>query len=144
MGRSQVIEVLSELFVCCLFSVSINRMIVFDIPKPGDQFEARFERLHELISAEHPFAFIPPRQHCTDYSLLSSFLKDMLNKSGEGVIIQLHDSPYEHGRSSKVIKLKVIIWNDYMLVLTFFQASRGDKEALVVSVLEDNSLVLKL
>lgn len=73
---------------------------------------------------------IPARQKCTNISQLTDALKGMTSEGGEGVILQLQDSPYEHGRSSKLIKLKA--------------SRQADTEALVVSVLGNDSLVLRL
>lgn len=69
----------------------------------------------------------------------------MIQEGGEGVILQSPDSPYLHGRSSFLIKLKVL--ENFLIIVSLiveYKASRGDKEALVVSVADDNSLTLRL
>ena len=77
-------------------------------------------------------------------------LQQVIEGGGEGVILRRPHSLYLPGRSSHLIKFKVC--RDacffylflYSQLITLSQGSRADREALVVDVEEDGSLLLQL
>eukprot|EP00026_Physarum_polycephalum_P002532 Phypoly_transcript_02539.p1 GENE.Phypoly_transcript_02539~~Phypoly_transcript_02539.p1 ORF type:complete len:901 (+),score=86.30 Phypoly_transcript_02539:60-2762(+) len=98
------------------------RNIVFDNPNPKFQtqpFEDRYASLLE-ISAMDFFVIIAGRILCKNYTHVKNVLSQVISDGGEGVILRKSYSAYENNRSSSLIKLK---------------ASRGDTEALVISLL---------
>ena len=94
---------------------------------------------------------------CTPSHLLDS-LTQVIKDGGEGVVVRLPASYYEHGRSESLFKLKVsfslFLFFFFFFLFVFFanllclKAARGDQEALVVTVLEDEgdetTLLLRL
>lgn len=74
---------------------------------------------------------------------MTAALQETLKDGGEGVILQAPGSVYEHGRSADLLKLKVRV-PQFNEINRTMKAARGDKEALVVSVQEDESLLLRL
>lgn len=67
----------------------------------------------------------------------------MIDNGGEGVILRKPKSFYEHGRTQSLLKLKVCSYYPPSGINTL-QASRADREALVLEVHENLSLLLKL
>lgn len=74
---------------------------------------------------------------------MTAALQETLKDGGEGVILQAPGSVYEQGRSADLLKLKVRV-PQFNEINRTMKAARGDKEALVVSVQEDESLLLRL
>eukprot|EP00026_Physarum_polycephalum_P001704 Phypoly_transcript_01706.p1 GENE.Phypoly_transcript_01706~~Phypoly_transcript_01706.p1 ORF type:complete len:1010 (+),score=136.82 Phypoly_transcript_01706:80-3109(+) len=108
------------------------RMPIFDTPSRSTEkmeFENRYNTLLANIGSDHPFGIIVSRVLCSDETHLQNTLKAIVNKGGEGIIIRQPRSMYEHGRSKCLFKLKVM---------------RGDSEAIVLAVNEDQSMNLKL
>lgn len=73
-------------------------------------------------------------------------MKFEIDSGGEGLILNQPYSEYENGRSTSLIKLKVIIVSlsfIEMSALNENKANRGDKEALIVAETE-TALTLKL
>lgn len=82
------------------------------------------------------------RVACANEDQISSFLDHVIKDEGEGVILRKANSLYFNGRSPELWKLKVL---SILYFLTkSFQASRGDKEALVLDEVEDNQFLLQL
>ena len=66
----------------------------------------------------------------------------MISTGGEGVVLRRPGSPYVHGRNDHLFKLKVVSAS-YLLyfvysMLIIVQASRADREALVLNVRNDS------
>ena len=103
---------------------------------------------------------------CETKKQLTTLVHEIINDGGEGVILRLPKSIFDQGRSSMLIKIKVssplfvssllpppfliplacaIVerLQIYMPLLICGQATRGDKEAIVVSVAK-KSICLKL
>ena len=47
------------------------------------------------------------RMACVSAAHLDEMVKEVIEKEGEGIIAQRTASPYEHGRTAALIKLKV-------------------------------------
>eukprot|EP00026_Physarum_polycephalum_P002627 Phypoly_transcript_02635.p1 GENE.Phypoly_transcript_02635~~Phypoly_transcript_02635.p1 ORF type:complete len:741 (+),score=93.71 Phypoly_transcript_02635:157-2379(+) len=108
------------------------KLIGFDIPPTGIQklpFEARYKKLLYHFPLSHPFAEIAVRLMCCDNARLDEFVQRIITGGGEGAILRMTRSEYEHGRSSKLIK---------------FKTSFGDEEGIVVARGPQNSVQLKL
>jgi ATP dependent DNA ligase domain len=114
-----------------------------------------------LLSSIHPTVLfisqiikIPVvRMLCITKKQLKKALHDVISDGGEGLIMRKPKSIYEPGRTSSLVKLKVfsiqILSSTFPGILfssfkTFFKASRGDREGIVVSVDTRNAITLKL
>ena len=102
---------------------------------------------------------IPSRALCIDRIHLSKSTNLIVKDEGEGLILRMPQSVYEHGRSTSLLKLKVSIICSHLFTPRFsptppspflcefsilFQASRADKEALVTRVDADGVCQLQL
>eukprot|EP00026_Physarum_polycephalum_P001288 Phypoly_transcript_01289.p1 GENE.Phypoly_transcript_01289~~Phypoly_transcript_01289.p1 ORF type:complete len:982 (+),score=115.84 Phypoly_transcript_01289:110-3055(+) len=108
------------------------RLVVFDFPALEFQhlpFENRFSQLLNNTQPEHPIIITASRALCTSKERVLDSLYDVLEDSGEGLILRRPTSAYENVRSSELVKLK---------------ASRGDLEGLVTSVNSDHTISLQL
>eukprot|EP00026_Physarum_polycephalum_P013932 Phypoly_transcript_14393.p1 GENE.Phypoly_transcript_14393~~Phypoly_transcript_14393.p1 ORF type:complete len:318 (+),score=42.03 Phypoly_transcript_14393:113-955(+) len=105
------------------------RFVFFDMPyrdMEDARFEERYEHLLGCIKGE--FNIVAPRVMCTNNDQLSDFVKSIIEKSGEGVILRKQGSVYERGRSPSLLKLKT---------------AQGDKEGIVVAI-SPTSVTLKI
>lgn len=84
------------------------REVVFDIPSTSLPYESRYKRLFDYLAVKDTCTIVAARQKCISNSQLSKMLQNILTERGEGLILQLADSLYEHGRSTSLVKLKVI------------------------------------
>lgn len=91
----------------------LYRMISFDIPPSLDHssssspFEIRYRRLFSLLSLHHPWIQIPTRMRCVSRVEITKRVKEIIEEGGEGIMLHKPASPYVHGRSSLLVKLKV-------------------------------------
>ena len=105
------------------------------------------------------YKIVAPRVFCTSHLHLLSFLKEILKNEGEGVVLRKPKSFYEPGRSANLLKLKVIplllllhlisphslsIHLNHLTTNSAYKASRGDREALVLDIESDGSMLLQL
>eukprot|EP00026_Physarum_polycephalum_P001339 Phypoly_transcript_01340.p1 GENE.Phypoly_transcript_01340~~Phypoly_transcript_01340.p1 ORF type:complete len:1070 (+),score=142.73 Phypoly_transcript_01340:227-3436(+) len=97
------------------------RLVTFDDPTPvaSDlEFEKRYGNLLALISKASPAIIVAPRVKCVTKRQLANMAQSVILEGGEGVVLRKPKSIYENGRSAFLLKIK---------------ATRGDKEALVVT-----------
>eukprot|EP00026_Physarum_polycephalum_P000547 Phypoly_transcript_00548.p1 GENE.Phypoly_transcript_00548~~Phypoly_transcript_00548.p1 ORF type:complete len:911 (+),score=120.65 Phypoly_transcript_00548:114-2846(+) len=107
------------------------RVVCFDtIALHADRipFETRYALAILHIESSHAFINTATRTLCISKNHLDIFLRSILEHGGEGAMLRKVGSPYEHGRSNNLLKLK---------------ATQNDKEALVLEVTAD-SITLKL
>eukprot|EP00026_Physarum_polycephalum_P001342 Phypoly_transcript_01343.p1 GENE.Phypoly_transcript_01343~~Phypoly_transcript_01343.p1 ORF type:complete len:974 (+),score=101.70 Phypoly_transcript_01343:154-3075(+) len=107
------------------------RTVVFDNPwieLNELPYEKRYREVLESVDASHPFVIPAPRVLCSSKKFMIDVTKEIIEDSGEGVILQKPKTEYIHGRTSSMLK---------------FKASRGDQEALVVGV-DEASVSLQL
>eukprot|EP00026_Physarum_polycephalum_P003383 Phypoly_transcript_03394.p1 GENE.Phypoly_transcript_03394~~Phypoly_transcript_03394.p1 ORF type:complete len:728 (+),score=54.40 Phypoly_transcript_03394:224-2407(+) len=96
------------------------RMVLFDVPAWNLQrktFEKRYKLLLKNCQPHHPFIIVATRTLCQNNAHLTLLVNSTIQHQGEGVILRLVRSLYEHGRSTSLIKLKT---------------AQGDAEAMVV------------
>eukprot|EP00026_Physarum_polycephalum_P001173 Phypoly_transcript_01174.p1 GENE.Phypoly_transcript_01174~~Phypoly_transcript_01174.p1 ORF type:complete len:997 (+),score=112.19 Phypoly_transcript_01174:34-3024(+) len=98
------------------------RAVCFDVPETRlatpEKFEKRYKKLLKSFNSRNPLVISAPRVWCTSKRHIRNSLQSIIKEGGEGVIMRKPASFYVHGRSTDLMKLK---------------ASRGDKEALVVT-----------
>eukprot|EP00026_Physarum_polycephalum_P004745 Phypoly_transcript_04768.p1 GENE.Phypoly_transcript_04768~~Phypoly_transcript_04768.p1 ORF type:complete len:663 (+),score=63.83 Phypoly_transcript_04768:34-2022(+) len=117
---------LSENQVC----IDLLRMVTFDVPDDISRlkYEQRYQILLQSIPPSHPCNHVVSRMDC-DSRKIESFLQMITEESGEGLILQMHGSKYERGRSQAVLKLK---------------GTKNEQEGIVVGFGLDHSVVVKL
>jgi ATP-dependent DNA ligase len=61
-----------------------------------------------------------PRVICTGHNHLYEVVQSVINTGGEGVILQHLNSPYQHGRTTNLLKIKVTrLYTIYIYILCF-------------------------
>lgn len=107
---------------------------IFEVPNEKGDFKKRLEKL-KIYLEKNPSKYIQTIKQikCKDKNHLDDFLKEILSKKGEGIMIKNPNLEYFSGRSENILKVK-----------TFF-----DDEALVIGhnfnkEEKFKSLVLKL
>jgi DNA ligase-1 len=62
----------------------------------------------ETLNQQTPsFVEVAPKQVCEGMNHMESFLQDIIDEGGEGIILRDPFSPYQPGRSSGYLKHKV-------------------------------------
>lgn len=103
------------------------RLLAFDDPSPwmnNEPFERRYARILTSVELVHPFLVyfylttavvndlllqvVVSRVLCCDPRLLTLSERYILGDGGEGIILRLPCSLYHHGRSTSLLKWKVI------------------------------------
>eukprot|EP00026_Physarum_polycephalum_P001919 Phypoly_transcript_01922.p1 GENE.Phypoly_transcript_01922~~Phypoly_transcript_01922.p1 ORF type:complete len:959 (+),score=104.66 Phypoly_transcript_01922:166-3042(+) len=108
------------------------RLIAFDKPDFISQrlsFEKRYRFLVRYVAFDHPFVILATRFLYLSHRLVTQLLGQIISDGGEGIIVRKVSSIYIHARSTLLWKLK---------------ATRGDMEALVVSVESANMYTLQM
>lgn len=85
------------------------KLHVFDVPNAeGDLFKRLAVLQHYL--AEHPNAFIQIIEQIPiqNKAHLNAFFSEIQHSGGEGVVVRNPHSPYIHGRSAQILKLKAV------------------------------------
>lgn len=85
------------------------KLQVFDVPNAkGDLFERLGQLKRYLAENPTPYIEIIPQIPIQDKSHLQQFFKEIQQLGGEGVVIRNPNSPYIHGRSAQILKLKAV------------------------------------
>ncbi len=86
------------------------RFVVFDAPREKGKFEERTAWLAENAAAWGTEYLVPhPQEACQDLAHLLAELDRVLKLGGEGLMLRKPGSKYESGRSSTLLKVKVFV-----------------------------------
>jgi DNA ligase-1 len=94
------------------------RYLAFDVPLVPGTFEQRMAELNTVV------ARAPKKSHlevvvqkvCGGQRALDAFHRQLEAKGGEGVMLRLKGSPYEHKRSSTLLKVKNFIDDEARII----------------------------
>ena len=81
------------------------KYVVFDLPSSQESYETRMEQLKQLKLPKN--VQIVDVEECKSQDHLDTFLSSILEKGGEGVMLNKAKSKYIPGRSSTLYKVKV-------------------------------------
>jgi DNA ligase-1 len=81
------------------------KYVVFDLPSSQESYETRMEQLKQLKLSKN--VQIVDVEECKGQNHLDAFLSSILEKGGEGVMLNKAKSKYTPGRSSTLYKVKV-------------------------------------
>jgi DNA ligase-1 len=81
------------------------KYVVFDLPSSQESYETRMEQLKQLKLPKN--VQIVDVEECKGQDHLDAFLSSILEKGGEGVMLNKAKSKYTPGRSSTLYKVKV-------------------------------------
>jgi hypothetical protein len=103
------------------------RFIAFDSPSSTnstEKYEKRFLRMMTGVLRNHPFLGLCTRVLCCSKNHMEHYVRIIINNGGEGIMLRLPGSLYEHGKSQSLLKLKNMI----------------DAEAVVVDIKANNHI----
>lgn len=81
---------------------------VFDIPTSLATYEDRMKEMEDLKPVLPPHVHIIGNTICNSTSHLNEYLKSVLERNGEGVIVRRPNSFYQRGITASLLKVKVL------------------------------------
>ncbi len=83
------------------------RYQIFEVPNAQGDFPQRLDKINQFLK-KHPSSFIEviPQQICKGEKHLQSFLQEIEQLGGEGVVIRNPEMHYHTGRSASALKVK--------------------------------------
>lgn len=121
------------------------RIISFDVPSRNSQdqpFEFRYKLLDSFISLYHPYILIAWRALCFNNTHINMFLQNIVNNSGEGVILRQRNSLYINGRNQALVKMKVTNFNEEGIVIQQGLEKEGSPKSVFLKL--PNGTVLNI
>ncbi len=86
------------------------KLYVFDVPNAeGDLFERLAVLDRYLAENPSPYLAIIPQIPVQNKAHLTQFFEQIQQQGGEGVVVRNPKSPYIHGRSAQILKLKTVL-----------------------------------
>lgn len=115
---------------------------IFEVPNTSGDFDKRLEKI-KLWLEKNPNRYIKiiPQKICKDESDLNNFLKNILEKKGEGVILKNPKLEYFAGRSNDILKVKKF-YDDEGLVIGINYTKNNEFKSLKLQL--NNGIVFNL
>ena len=115
---------------------------IFEVPNTSGDFDKRLEKI-KLWLEKNPNRYIKiiPQKICKDESDLNNFLKNILEKKGEGVILKNPKLEYFVGRSDDILKVKKF-YDDEALVIGINYTKNNEFKSLKLQL--NNGIVFNL
>ena len=100
------------------------KYMLFELPDAPGTFSQRLEAMHQLVAqADVPHLRVVEQVRIPDTAALQRQLDEVVNNSGEGLMLHRADAPYRAGRSDDMLKLKP--WDDVEAVVIEHLAGMG-------------------
>lgn len=107
---------------------------IFEVPNATGNFKARLDFLKNWLDKNpNNYIKIIPQIVCKDENHLQSFLKELLEKKAEGVIVKNPNLEYEVGRSKNSLKVKRFL-DDEGIIQAYNLNSNGSLKSLVIKL----------
>jgi DNA ligase-1 len=105
---------------------------IFEVPNTKGNFSERLKRI-EIWLDKNPNSYIKiiPQVICKDDSHLNSYLKELLNKKAEGIILKNPHLEYESGRSNNLLKVKTFFDEEGLVIGHNFNKDKKFKSLIV-------------
>lgn len=83
------------------------RYMIFELPGAAGSFQARAQRIREIVAAStHPALQAVEQVPGIDHASLKARMEEVVAAGGEGLMLHRADAPYLTGRSDVLLKLK--------------------------------------
>lgn len=90
---------------------------IFEVPNAKGNFEERLKKLeHWLEKNPNNFIKIIPQIKCKNQEHLEIYLKELLDKKAEGIILKNPNKDYFQGRSDDILKVKKFFDDEGMVI----------------------------
>lgn len=97
---------------------------IFEVPDAPGNFPQRLKKIKSWQQRQASrYIHVIPQSICKDLSYLQSFLREVEQKGGEGVVVRNPDFPYHTGRSQTSLKVKS--FQDAECQVTGYKKGRG-------------------
>lgn len=107
---------------------------IFEVPNEKGNFDTRLKKIEDWLKINpNKYIKIIPQIVCKDKDHLNRFLKKMLEKKAEGVMLKNPFLEYEKGRSSNLLKVKTF-FDDEAVVVSYNYDKNGKFKSLVVKL----------
>jgi len=109
------------------------RFMLFDAPSELEPFSVRLEKIKQLVQQTNSdyLGMIRQTRFASDEALQQS-VQAVVKQGGEGLMLHHQDGLYRHGRSTKLLKLK--IFSDAEAVVIGYRAGKGKYQGKVGSL----------
>jgi len=83
------------------------KFMLFDLPTSQLTFQSRLSELNKLVKqANVPFLKLIPHHNYNTIKEIEQYFQDTINHGGEGIMLNVANSPYIPGRQKSVLKIK--------------------------------------
>lgn len=90
---------------------------IFEVPNSSGNFEQRLNKLRDWLDKNpNKNIKIIPQIICKDTTHLNSYLKELLNKKAEGIILKNPNLKYEVGRTDNLLKVKTFFDDEGVVI----------------------------
>ena len=115
---------------------------IFEVPNTSGNFDKRLEKI-KLWLQKNPNKYINiiPQKVCKDESDLDNYLKDLLEKKAEGIILKNPKLEYFAGRSNDILKVKKF-YDDEGLIIGINYTKNNEFKSLKLQL--NNGIVFNL
>lgn len=118
---------------------------IFEVPNAPGDFPQRLDKIKQFLK-KHPTSFVKliPQQICKGKTHLQSFLQEIEQLGGEGVVIRNPEAHYHTGRSASALKVKR--FQDAECKVTGYKAGKGKFSGLTGALYcqMDNKRIIRI
>ena len=115
---------------------------IFEVPNEKGNFDKRLEKIKSWLDKNpNKFIKIIPQLICKNENDLNIYLKELLDKKAEGIILKNPNLEYFTGRSENILKVKKF-YDDEGLVIGLNYSNNGEFKSLQLKL--NNGIIFNL
>ena len=115
---------------------------IFEIPNENGNFDKRLEKIKSWLEKNpNKFIKIIPQKICKNESELNNYLKELIDKKAEGLILKNPNLDYFTGRNENILKVKKF-YDDEGLVIALNYSKDGKFKSLKMKL--TNGIIFNL
>ena len=115
---------------------------IFEVPNEKGNFDKRLEKIKSWLDKNpNKFIKIIPQLICKNETDLNIYLKELLDKKAEGIILKNPNLEYFTGRSENILKVKKF-YDDEGLVIGLNYSNNGEFKSLQLKL--NNGIIFNL
>ena len=115
---------------------------IFEVPNENGNFDKRLEKIKSWLEKNpNKFIKIIPQKICKDESELNNYLKELLDKKAEGIILKNPNLDYFTGRNENILKVKKF-YDDEALVIGLNYSKENKFKSLKLKL--ENGVIFNL
>lgn len=115
---------------------------IFEIPNENGNFDKRLEKIKSWLEKNpNKFIKIIPQKICKNESELNNYLKELIDKKAEGIILKNPNLDYFTGRNENILKVKKF-YDDEALVIGLNYSKENKFKSLKLKL--ENGVIFNL